>query len=182
MAHPAPPSDRQRAGWRRRRRAGRGDGGRGRRAVRPHRAAGRPPHLRRTAGGRVTDPEAARRPRGGAGWPAGAGHRRGSARLGRALRSAVTGGALVVGPGLLATARPTPAGTGPVQHGAPRAAPARRSGGLTRQPGVVDAGSFTIFRGEAKVGREEFTIRMAPAPDAGYVVSGTALYADRRIT
>jgi hypothetical protein len=50
------------------------------------------------------------------------------------------------------------------------------------QAAVVDAGSFTIVRGTAKIGREEFSIRRAPDPDNGYILSGTAVYADRRLT
>jgi hypothetical protein len=50
------------------------------------------------------------------------------------------------------------------------------------QASAVDAGSFTIVRGTAKIGREEFTIRRSPDPDGGYILSGTAVYADRRLT
>jgi hypothetical protein len=50
------------------------------------------------------------------------------------------------------------------------------------QAATVDAGSFTIVRGTAKIGREEFSIRRAPDPDNGYILSGTAVYADRRLT
>jgi hypothetical protein len=53
---------------------------------------------------------------------------------------------------------------------------------LGAQTGAVDAGSFTIVRGTAKIGREEFTIRRSPDPDNGYILSGTAVYADRRLT
>jgi hypothetical protein len=53
----------------------------------------------------------------------------------------------------------------------------------TRQAGAaIDAGSFTVVRGTAKIGREEFTIRRAASPDDGYIVTGTSVYADRRIT
>ena len=47
---------------------------------------------------------------------------------------------------------------------------------------MIDAGSFTVVRGTAKIGREEFTIRRSAPPDNGYVASGTAVYADRRLT
>ena len=47
---------------------------------------------------------------------------------------------------------------------------------------TIDAGSFTVVRGTAKIGREEFTIRRSAPPDDGFIVSGTSVYADRRIT
>jgi hypothetical protein len=50
------------------------------------------------------------------------------------------------------------------------------------QPSAIDAGTFTVVRGTAKIGREEFTIRRAPDPDDGFILSGTAVYADRRLT
>jgi hypothetical protein len=53
---------------------------------------------------------------------------------------------------------------------------------LPGQAPVVDAGSFTVVHGTAKIGREEFTIRRAPDPDNGFILSGTAVYADRRLT
>jgi hypothetical protein len=46
---------------------------------------------------------------------------------------------------------------------------------------VVDAGSFTVLQGGAKIGREVFTIRQAPAPDAGYLVEGAAVHPTRRL-
>lgn len=67
----------------------------------------------------------------------------------------------------------TPARTSPATSGAQDRAV---------QAGAIDAGSFTIVRGTAKIGREEFTIRRAADPDNGYVLSGTAVYADRRLT
>jgi len=45
----------------------------------------------------------------------------------------------------------------------------------------VDAGSFTILRGGAKIGREVFTIRRTAAPDVGYLVEGAAVYPTRRL-
>jgi hypothetical protein len=48
---------------------------------------------------------------------------------------------------------------------------------------VVDAGSFTILVAGARAGRETFVIRRqtGPAATAGYLASGTVLYADRRL-
>jgi hypothetical protein len=62
------------------------------------------------------------------------------------------------------------------------AGPAAIPAALAGQASVVDAGSFTIVHGTAKIGREEFTIRRAPDPDNGFLLSGTAVYADRRLT
>jgi hypothetical protein len=53
---------------------------------------------------------------------------------------------------------------------------------LAGQATAVDAGSFTVVHGTAKIGREEFTIRRAPDPDNGFILGGTAVYADRRLT
>jgi hypothetical protein len=115
------------------------------------------------------------------GWPA----------RGRALRRAVAGATLAC-PGLAAatagvpssSGHPDSARTGGDQRAAPTQSPAlsRRSARPSRQAGIVDAGSFTIFRGSAKIGREEFTIRMAPPPEGGFLASGTIVYADRRLT
>src|SRR5271170_4558982 len=48
---------------------------------------------------------------------------------------------------------------------------------------VVDEGSFTILVAGARAGRETFVIRRQPGPaaSAGYLASGTVLYADRRL-
>jgi hypothetical protein len=48
---------------------------------------------------------------------------------------------------------------------------------------VVDEGSFTILVAAARAGRETFVIRrqVGPAASAGYLASGTVLYADRRL-
>jgi len=49
-------------------------------------------------------------------------------------------------------------------------------------PVDVDQGSFTISVGGARTGRETFVIRRTGGgADAGYLASGTALYADRRL-
>ena len=62
------------------------------------------------------------------------------------------------------------------------ASPAAIPATLAGQAEAVDAGSFTIVHGTAKIGREEFTVRRAPDPDNGYILSGIAVYADRRLT
>jgi hypothetical protein len=104
-------------------------------------------------------------------------------------------GATLACPGLAAatagvpssSGQPDSARTGGDQRAAPTIIPtmapsvSRRSGRPPRQAGIVDAGSFTIFRGSAKIGREEFTIRMAPPPEGGFLASGTIVYADRRL-
>jgi hypothetical protein len=48
---------------------------------------------------------------------------------------------------------------------------------------VVDEGSFTIVIADARAGRETFVIRRQAGPPAtaGYLASGTVLYADRRL-
>lgn len=48
---------------------------------------------------------------------------------------------------------------------------------------VFDEGSFTILVAGARAGRETFVIRRqaGPAASAGYLASGTVLYADRRL-
>jgi hypothetical protein len=71
-----------------------------------------------------------------------------------------------------------PGGATATGSGAARAAQPR--GGQATE--VIDAGSFTVVRGTAKIGREEFTIRRAAPPDNGFLVSGTSVYADRRLT
>jgi hypothetical protein len=93
----------------------------------------------------------------------------------RALRRVGAGVALAC-PGLVAAA------WGGASGGGARDADRARLASRPRQAGVVDAGSFTILRGSAKIGREEFTIRATPAPDGGFLASGTVVYADRRIT
>jgi hypothetical protein len=48
---------------------------------------------------------------------------------------------------------------------------------------TVDEGSFTVTRGGAKVGREEFRIVRQPAAGGGeYVARGLAAYGDRRVS
>lgn len=49
---------------------------------------------------------------------------------------------------------------------------------------VVDQGSFTILVAGARAGRETFVIRRQAGPQAsaGYLASGTVLYADRRLS
>jgi len=49
------------------------------------------------------------------------------------------------------------------------------------QAAVVDAGTFTVFQGATRLGREEFAIRRLPPPDGGFVATGTVVYADRRL-
>ena len=49
------------------------------------------------------------------------------------------------------------------------------------QDGTADAGSFSVLQGGVRIGREVFTIRETPPPDAGYVVEGTAVYPTRRL-
>jgi len=48
---------------------------------------------------------------------------------------------------------------------------------------VLDEGSFTILLAGSRAGRETFVIRRqaGPAASAGYLASGTVLYADRRL-
>jgi hypothetical protein len=68
---------------------------------------------------------------------------------------------------------------------APATVPGTARGILLRGGQVtetIDAGSFTVVRGTAKIGREEFTIRRGAPPDNGFIVSGTSVYADRRLT
>jgi hypothetical protein len=51
------------------------------------------------------------------------------------------------------------------------------------QVAIVDEGSFTIARGGAAAGREEFSIRRTPGgPGAVYVASATVSYDDRRLS
>jgi hypothetical protein len=49
------------------------------------------------------------------------------------------------------------------------------------QTAVTDAGSFTVLQAGAKVGREVFTIRKAPPPDAGYLTEGSVVFSTRRL-
>lgn len=53
----------------------------------------------------------------------------------------------------------------------------------TAQVTTVDEGSFTIVRGGASAGREEFSIRRTPgSANAVYVASATVSYDDRRLS
>jgi hypothetical protein len=54
---------------------------------------------------------------------------------------------------------------------------------LTAQVSTADEGSFTVTRGEAKIGREEFRIVRQPAGGGvEYVARALAAYGDRRIS
>lgn len=50
-----------------------------------------------------------------------------------------------------------------------------------RQAAVVDAGSFTLLERGVRVGREVFTIRQTPPPDAGFLLEGAIAYPTRRL-
>lgn len=46
---------------------------------------------------------------------------------------------------------------------------------------MIDAGSYTLLQGAAKVGREVFTIREASPPDGGFLEDGSAAYSSHRL-
>lgn len=54
---------------------------------------------------------------------------------------------------------------------------------LAAQVTLVDEGTFSLFVGDVRVGREDFSIRAAPGPGgSAYVVQGNVTMGDERIT